>query len=133
MVEHSGSMHGGHYTAYVRVRPPIKLDAETLSLGCGEQAETLSLGCGEQAETGEVAQTREDTLCGDHPTTTTATEYTAVNCAARTSLEYDMSSTGGWHWYYMSDSRVRTATEAEVLKCQAYLLFYEKLPLHHHV
>lgn len=42
--------------------------------------------------------------------------------------EFDLSSTGG-QWYFISDSRVRTASESEVLKSQAYLLFYEQLPL----
>ena len=31
-------------------------------------------------------------------------------------------------WYHASDTQVRTATETEVLKSQAYLLFYERLP-----
>lgn len=40
---------------------------------------------------------------------------------------FDYSSTEG-QWYHASDTHVRTATEAEVLKSQAYLLFYERLP-----
>ena len=30
-------------------------------------------------------------------------------------------------WYYMSGTHVRPATEGEVLKSQAYLLFYERM------
>ena len=30
-------------------------------------------------------------------------------------------------WYYMSDTHVRPASEGEVLKAQAYLLFYERI------
>ena len=30
-------------------------------------------------------------------------------------------------WYYMSDTRVSETSEAAVLRCQAYLLFYERL------
>lgn len=41
---------------------------------------------------------------------------------------FDLSSSEG-QWYHISDTHVRTATESEVLKCQAYLLFYERLPL----
>ena len=29
-------------------------------------------------------------------------------------------------WFHISDSRVNEVTEAEVLKAQAYLLFYER-------
>lgn len=30
-------------------------------------------------------------------------------------------------WYYISDSRVSETTESNVLRCQAYLLFYERI------
>lgn len=30
-------------------------------------------------------------------------------------------------WYHISDSRVNEVPEAEVLKAQAYLLFYERI------
>ena len=46
----------------------------------------------------------------------------------RTSAIFDASSTDG-QWYHISDTHVRTATQTEVHKCQAYLLFYERLPL----
>ena len=34
---------------------------------------------------------------------------------------------GGGSWWYASDSAVREATEGEVLKAQAYILFYQRL------
>ena len=55
---------------------------------------------------------------------------TDVADESETSASFDLSSTKG-HWYYISDSHVRTATESEVLKSQAYLLFYERLPFQH--
>lgn len=30
-------------------------------------------------------------------------------------------------WFYISDSFVKEVSEAQVLKCQAYLLFYERI------
>ena len=44
-----------------------------------------------------------------------------------TKLEFDLSSTDG-QWYNVSDTNVRTATDREVHKSQAYILFYEQLP-----
>jgi len=40
-----------------------------------------------------------------------------------------MSSSGAYHgrWYYISDSSVREVTEADVIACQAYILFYERI------
>jgi ubiquitin C-terminal hydrolase len=37
---------------------------------------------------------------------------------------YTSFTYSGSQWYYQSDTHVRTATEDEVLKSQAYLLFY---------
>ena len=42
-------------------------------------------------------------------------------------LEFDLSSTSG-QWYHISDTHVRTATQSEVERSQAYILFYERLP-----
>ena len=41
---------------------------------------------------------------------------------------FDESSTAG-RWYYISDSHVSAVSENKVLSSQAFLLFYEKLPL----
>ncbi len=42
-------------------------------------------------------------------------------------VNFDLSSTQG-EWFYASDSHVKRVTEAEVMKSQAYLLFYERVP-----
>ena len=117
VVEHSGGMQGGHYTAYVRTRTPIhhNMAAKLQQLpeqdqrlpeqviGEGGVSEQLQLAIGE----GGVSESEASVVAGS---------------------EFDVSSSGG-QWYFISDSRVRTATESEVLKSQAYLLFYEQLPL----
>ena len=45
----------------------------------------------------------------------------------RTRREYNLAVCEG-QWYYISDSNVKKSTEADVLKSQAYVLFYEKIP-----
>lgn len=62
-----------------------------------------------------------------HPSTSPSAEASAK--ASQLRREFDTSSTSG-RWYYISDTHVRTATESEVLRSQAYLLFYERLPFH---
>ena len=42
--------------------------------------------------------------------------------------EFDLSSTENSQWYYISDTHVSKASQDDVLQCQAYLLFYERLP-----
>ena len=41
--------------------------------------------------------------------------------------EYDYSSCYG-QWYFINDSEVKESTVAEVLRSQAYILFYERIP-----
>lgn len=43
-------------------------------------------------------------------------------------VEFDLSAAGG-QWYYTSDSHVKMVAPEEVKKSQAYLLFYEQLPM----
>ena len=45
---------------------------------------------------------------------------------------FDLSSIAG-QWYYISDSQVSVVSENRVLNSQAFLLFYEKLPLIDHM
>ena len=117
VVEHSGGMHGGHYTAYVRVRTPPCYPASTISKQTDPSEGTLH---SDKDITPQISSSNLELACGN----------TDVADESETSASFDLSSTKG-HWYYISDSHVRTATESEVLKSQAYLLFYERLPFQH--
>ena len=110
VVEHSGGMQGGHYTAYVRTRTPTKLSTNKTTATVKDQiipsqAQRRPEECQFEGAIGEVA-----------------------GASVLGGSDFDVSSSVG-QWYYISDSRVRTATESEALKSQAYLLFYEQLPL----
>ena len=39
----------------------------------------------------------------------------------------EASPTAPGKWYYMSDTRVSETSESNVLRCQAYILFYERV------
>ena len=87
VVVHSGSLQGGHYTAYVRQRPVLT----------------------DQSVANQIA----------HP----------VNAAYDQKRVYDVKAADDGEWYYTSDSHVSRCQFSEVQRCQAYLLFYEMLPL----
>lgn len=41
----------------------------------------------------------------------------------------DRQQTGGRTWYYISDTVVKRVEFEQVLKCEAYMLFYQQIPL----
>lgn len=108
-------MHGGHYTAYVRVRKEVELvkvklrgDVPTVS-GYGSDITVCS---SQSALNEDESENKENDQIQtvDNP------------------ISFDYSSTENSQWYYISDSHVVKASCDDVLQCQAYLLFYERLP-----
>jgi len=99
VVEHSGSLHGGHYTAFVKLRSDDHLDLTRFyspSLTNGNDISKLLSTMKEKIETKGAG------LSNDNQTTTNK-------------------------WFHVSDSSVSEVNEDKVLKCQAYLLFYERI------
>ncbi|XP_015921303.2 ubiquitin carboxyl-terminal hydrolase 16 isoform X2 [Parasteatoda tepidariorum] len=97
VVEHSGRMSSGHYTAYV------KATKRTLN-------ETFMCHL-------PLAQCDLEQLLQKFSKINT--EKTVHSDTPRSSIDC--------RWYYVSDAHVREVDEAQVMKCQAYLLFYERI------
>ena len=104
VVEHSGRLSGGHYTAYVKVRPKSPRHAHFI-----HRTDFATLKIDRLVETLQrLSEDRE---------------------------EVDLAEDNGQEiapppgkWYYISDSRVNEVPhESNVLRCQAYLLFYERI------
>lgn len=110
VVEHSGTIHGGHYVAYVKSRLPLKPDDPRWSF--------LPSKYENEAATSESAEerTKEEEQEEKEEETKEATGDNSVK------IEPPPGK-----WYYISDSRVTEVDEATVLKRQAYLLFYERI------
>lgn len=99
VVEHSGGMNSGHYTAYVKVREtPVKGMFDKIS-----SVSQLTAFLKEMWSRQSMGRSRDRRW--EHPAAPEGS------------------------WFYVSDSHVSAATEASVLKSQAYMLFYERLPL----
>ncbi|XP_063707415.1 ubiquitin carboxyl-terminal hydrolase 16/45 [Culicoides brevitarsis] len=122
IVEHSGTMHGGHYVAYVKIRPKIaSSDRRWKFLPTGTKAEL------DQSD--ELKLRLEKSI-------KRAREFAEANESSSSSEDGAM---GGENealpdplpgkWYYVSDSRVQGVSEKEVLNAQAYLLFYERIDI----
>lgn len=122
VVEHSGTMCGGHYVAYVKVRPKISRNDERWKfLPQGSKAEldqTDEQKLRLEASIKRAMQFEES----DESSTSSSSEEGATGFAPVS----DPDPLPG-KWYYVSDSRVQSVSEKEVLNAQAYLLFYERI------
>ncbi|CAD5120351.1 DgyrCDS8925 [Dimorphilus gyrociliatus] len=92
VVEHSGRISGGHYTAYVKVRSSRSIKNFLNSI----EQNSIRL-----SKINELKQM----FCND---------------------DQEVDGNPG-RWFYISDSRVSEVNEDAVAKCQAYLLFYERV------
>lgn len=99
VVEHRGTMHGGHYVAYVKTRHPLKPDDPRWSFLPTKNANNVE----------------ECLECSD-------TESEEAIATPQSVVEPPPGQ-----WYYVSDSRVTEVDETTVLQSQAYLLFYERI------
>ncbi|XP_017752728.1 PREDICTED: ubiquitin carboxyl-terminal hydrolase 45 [Eufriesea mexicana] len=100
VVEHSGTIHGGHYVAYVKSRLPLKPDDSRWSFLPKDVNVMQENSCSSSSdsETDEAA------------------------AASSATVEPPPGK-----WYHVSDSRVTEVDETTVLQRQAYLLFYERI------
>lgn len=116
VVEHSGTMHTGHYIAYVKVRPTVKAGDprwQFVSKLYNESREApLVNGTPQPIGIVENGNASDNSDCdGDN-------QYAG--------LADDVEPPPG-QWYKISDSRVTETNEENVLRAQAYLLFYERI------
>ncbi|KAL4705810.1 hypothetical protein ACJJTC_006530, partial [Scirpophaga incertulas] len=123
VVEHSGGMHGGHYVAYVKVRPAVKAGdprwrflPRSANAAAGDAAATAAAAT-------DAANDSESSLSGyeSGEAPAGAGGATAAGGAAAA------GAAPAGRWYYVSDSMVSEVTEEKVLRAQAYLLFYERI------
>ncbi|XP_050079956.1 ubiquitin carboxyl-terminal hydrolase 16 [Anopheles maculipalpis] len=145
LVEHSGSMHGGHYVAYVKVRPTFGPEDERwkfIPQGTKDELDRKSeqeMAKEQALRMGAHVRDSDDSLSSSHSTSDNEDSAQKLpreqnkqdvseigNAAKSTEPVPDVEPPPG-KWYCVSDSYVREVTEESVLKVQAYLLFYERI------
>lgn len=154
IVEHSGGMYGGHYTAYVKVRSKLSRDDKRWKfLPQGSKAELdqddeqrkklEELLAKEKARELRMKTSNDSddfsnsSDCSSSTTTTTTTSTSDTDELPDATADIDGAYGGDdealdvqvpmGKWYYVSDSRVQEVNEESVLRAQAYLLFYERI------
>lgn len=120
VVEHSGSMHTGHYIAFVKVRPTVKAGDPRwrfVSKLYNESRETpMTNGSAQPSGVNENGISSDNSL--DDSDNTSDNQYPGLA---------DSVKPPPGQWYQISDSRVTETTADRVLRAQAYLLFYERI------
>ena len=117
VVEHSGTLRSGHYTAYVKLR-----SAETTTSQCLQFLQSLSPS--QMSVDQLVTKFRSISLSSKHRqqlSTDSESELTAEERQCCSSLTSD------GRWFHVSDTSVSQVKLANVLHCQAYILFYERI------
>lgn len=138
VVEHSGGMYGGHYTAYVKVRPKVTPgDKRYKFLPLGSKAELdqddEQLKKLEELQAKQKARDLHMHAMDDSDDFSSSNSSTSDDGNAETPLDEQQQEEAAnvqappGKWYYVSDSRVQEVSEDTALKAQAYLLFYERI------
>jgi len=107
VVEHSGTLRSGHYTAYVKLRSP-----ETAPSSCLDFVQSLSPS--QMSVNQLVTKLRSMSLSSKQ-------QQQQQSGAGESELAVD------GRWFYVSDTSVSQVKLANVLRCQAYILFYERI------
>ena len=134
IVQHSGGMAAGHYIAYVNIAdwstrtkiqsPKLKTDPPSGdNLADTTQSESMYIERGK--ETGEETGECRMEAATAEPAAEIQTQESTVTETSQSTTHIIPSE----DWYYISDSSVSRVQREEVFRSQAYILFYERLPL----
>ncbi|KAL2911282.1 hypothetical protein HK105_209262 [Polyrhizophydium stewartii] len=145
VVVHSGSIFGGHHIAYVRVPGLSRLapfgdgiatptPSATVSASAAVSASPIA--CASAPASASATAAVPQPQSSSTPTTGSATTGplaaastagAAAGASAAMDLTLAVAAAAEGTWAYCSDSAVRPATLEAVLKCQAYILLYERI------
>ena len=111
VVEHSGRLQGGHYTAFVKVRAANSM--------VKDPSRFFSPPLSKASDVPTFFEEIEDKIKKNEQ----IIEKTEVVEEPNNNLTLNQPR----RWYHVSDSSVSEVSEEKVLKAQAYLLFYERI------
>lgn len=157
LVEHSGTLRGGHYTSKIRVdcnfkgKKTLSTDSKYLRMRPFipsfdtflKHLDPSVIYNNNETTTKNQSSVLEPTSPGQETTTTitavnndevssshsssTPDDCNEHNNASSQSTSNQSPTTGNSQWYHCCDSNVRPVTLNDVLSSQAYLLFYERI------
>jgi len=111
VVEHSGRLQGGHYTAFVKVRAANSM--------VKDPSRFFSPPVSKASDVPMFFEEIEDKFKNN--------ELTIKKTDVMEESNNNLTLNQPRRWYHVSDSSVSEVSEEKVLKAQAYLLFYERI------
>jgi ubiquitin carboxyl-terminal hydrolase 16/45 len=111
VVEHSGRLQGGHYTAFVKVRAANNIVKDPSKLFSPPTSKASDVPNFFEEIEGKFKNN--ERIVGEVDNEEEPNNNLTLNQSRR--------------WYHVSDSSVSEVSEEKVLKAQAYLLFYERI------
>ena len=151
MVEHSGRLQFGHYTAFVKARHSSEA-LHRFAMSMPQSLNTVKQrkkSWQQASETTTAPATIPNGAIGNHlPNGSIGGEDNAqqtnnLPSSSASNLQNNLGTAGDYSsvitpqgsgvkppegkWYYISDTHVTESQESKVLNAQAYLLFYERL------
>ena len=127
VVEHSGRLQGGHYTAFVKVQQIIKV---WILIDVGTRLITYFLYQVRPANTSNrnMSDFFSPPLSRAEDISRFLAELQQKSSSKVPLAEPEVESLSQpRRWFHVSDTTVSEVTEEKVLKAQAYLLFYERV------
>lgn len=120
VVQHSQRGKSGHYIAFVKVRPNMTADDprwQLLNKSKRQRGRPVRKNSAESVSTSSFDEIETSTV---HAVDTPPRSPSSAS-------DTTVTAETPYQWYRVSDNDVKTVTEAEVLKIQAYLLFYKRM------
>lgn len=123
VVCHSGSLRGGHYTAFVKCEDPLDENS------CLDDFAEFIQKTPYLYELADIDKIREYIKQHDLTRCNTTDRYRDDDCTNgnKSTDYYERPKSIPGSWYHISDSQVRKSTLASVLGSQAYILFYRRV------
>lgn len=139
LVEHSGRLNSGHYTAYVKINSRASNSSmsiyESLFLGRHRLCHLNSMLKRWNGSSISIKKMQEEMLNYEESMkdSNIHTDYlemensSLIDLTSSESTSINELAAQDHRWFYVSDSSVNEVSQAKVLKAQAYLLFYERV------
>merc|ERR1712192_152137 len=127
VVEHSGSLRGGHYVAYVKTRPNGSPYQDLSTFFNPPLARASDVPSFLEEVDRKLRRTKAVIIKDNKEEEEVEDVVNNNNNKVKVEKEVNNDGTNKGRWFHVSDSAVQEVQEDKVLKAQAYLLFYERI------